>query len=198
MRLEQPRGRCRLAAALAVGLVLVLAAAGCGGSPDGGGEVATLGGQASGSGDGDGDGAASKDPQQAALDYARCMREHGIDMPDPTVDAEGRVEMRLGSPGGRRPDPKKLEAAQRACGRPFGGEKGRGRLDPEAEEAMLNFARCMREQGIDMPDPGDGGLVFEKGSGLDPRSPAFREAEQACKHHLDDLKRARTQSGGRP
>ena len=198
MRLEHRWGPLRLAAALGVGLALVLGAAGCGGPSDGGDEVATLGGQARG---GDGNSAnstANKDPQQAALDYAKCMREHGIDMPDPTVDAQGRVEMRIGSPGGRRPDPKKLEEAQRACGQPFGGEKGRGRLDPKAEEAMLKFARCMREHGIDMPDPGNGGLVFRKGSGIDPKSPAFREAEQACKHHLADLERSRTQAGGRP
>jgi hypothetical protein len=202
MRLEQRWGWRRLATVLAVGLVLVLGAAGCGRSSDGGNEVASLGGERQGGGDGAAaNGAADKDPQEAALEYARCMREHGIDMPDPKVDEDGRLEMRIGS-SGRKPDPKKLEEAEKACGHLLraGGEKGRGRLDPEAEEAMLKFARCMREHGIDMPDPGEGGLVVRnepgKGSGPDPESSKFRQAEEACKHLLPKRDRGPAESGG--
>jgi hypothetical protein len=46
-----------------------------------------------------------------ALKFAKCMRDHGIDMPDP--DPTGKGATRLGGPGD---DPKKFEAAAKACG----------------------------------------------------------------------------------
>ena len=33
-----------------------------------------------------------------ALAMARCMREHGVDMPDPTFDDNGRVSIQLKKP----------------------------------------------------------------------------------------------------
>jgi len=176
--------------ALGLGLALGLGAAACGGSSDGN-DVATLGGDGANRPKTDG-GSARKDPQQAALDFAKCMREHGVDMPDPQVDSKGRIRVTIGNPGGkgRPPDSKKLNAAQQACGHLLrdGGE-GPGKLDPKARDAMLNFARCMREHGIDMPDPTGDGLLFNSKSkqGPDPRSSKFKEAERACDHHLGDL-----------
>jgi hypothetical protein len=126
MRLEQRWGWRRLAAVLAVGLVLVLGAAGCGRSSDGGNEVASLGGERRDGGDGAAaDGAADKDPQEAALEYARCMREHGIDMPDPT--GEGLVVRRDGKDG---PDPEseKFQEAEQACDHHL-ANLGRGRRE---------------------------------------------------------------------
>jgi hypothetical protein len=176
---------------LGLGVALALGAAACGGSPDGDG-VATLGGdrQTGNGGGSGGSGTAKKDPQEAALEFARCMREHGVDMPDPEVDSNGRIRVTVGGPAGKRPDPKKLEAAQQACGHLLGnGGEGPGKLDPKAQDAMLAFARCMREHGIDMPDPTGNGLILREGQGPDPRSSKFKEAERACDHHLGDLGR---------
>ena len=183
-------------AALGLGLALALAA--CGGRPEGD-RVASLSGDGTTGTTGGSAEEAGKDPQEAALDFARCMREHGVDMPDPEVDEQGRVEVRIGAGGaGARPDPKKLEAAQKACGSLMGGGDGDRQLDPAARDAMVAFARCMREHGIDMPDPtGDGLLLRRDGEdGPDPRSARFREAEQACDHHLADLGRRREAAGG--
>jgi hypothetical protein len=176
---------------LGLGLVLGLGAAACGGSPDGNG-VATLGGDGASAqqGTGGGSGSASKDPQQAALEFAKCMREHGVDMPDPEVDSKGRIRVTVRAGRGQA-DPKKLEAAQRACGHLMGGGgEGPGKLDPKAQDAMLAFARCMREHGIDMPDPTGNGLLFnsKRGQEPDPSSSKFKEAERACDHHLGDLR----------
>ena len=193
MRSTRRRSRPRsVLVVLGLGVALGLGAAACGGSPDSGG-VATLGGDGAGDrqagGDG-GNGATGKDPQEAALEFARCMREHGVDMPDPEVDSQGRMRFNIGGPGstGDRPDPKKLEAAQQACGHLMGGGDGPGRLDPEAQDAMLAFARCMREHGIDMPDPTGDGLLLKSERGPDPRSAKFKEAKRACDHHLADLR----------
>jgi hypothetical protein len=186
----------RLALAV-LGLGLALAA--CGGSPDGD-RVASLSGDGA---TGTTNGAAKdadKDPQQAALDFARCMREHGVNMPDPEVDDQGRIRVRIGAGGGgERPDPKKLEAAQQACGSLMGGGDGDRQLDPAERDAMVAFARCMREHGIDMPDPtGDGLMLRRDGDqGPDPDSEKFQQAEQACDHHLANLGRGRRESGSR-
>jgi hypothetical protein len=205
MRWRRRRSRPRsLLVMLGLGLALGLGAAACGGSPDGNG-VATLGGdggnrQQTGSGGGAANGAASKDPQEAALEFAKCMREHGVDMPDPEVDSQGRMRITVRA-GRDQADPKKLNEAQQACGHLMGGGgDGPGRLDPKAEDAMLAFARCMREHGIDMPDPTGNGLIFnsKRGQGPDPTSSKFKEAERACDHHLADLGRVERSRGARP
>ena len=106
MQLERWRlGRrpWRRLAVVGLGLALTLGAAACGGSSDGG-KVATLGGPGDRAADGNAAGTKKKDPQQAALDFARCMRQHGVDMPDPKVDAQGRVQIQIGpGSGGNRP-----------------------------------------------------------------------------------------------
>jgi hypothetical protein len=180
-----------------LGLGLALAA--CGGSPDGD-RVASLSGDGA---TGTTTGTAKdpdKDPQQAALDFARCMREHGVNMPDPEVDDQGRIRVRVGAAGGgERPDPRKLEAAQKACGGLMGGGDGPGQLDPAQRDAMVAFARCMREHGIDMPDPTGDGLVLRRDGeqGPDPDSEKFQQAEKACEHHLANLRRPDGEAGGR-
>jgi hypothetical protein len=182
-----------------LGLGLVLALAACG-EPPGGDRVASLSGAgAATTTTGGGRAGAAADPQQAALDFARCMREHGVDMPDPEVDDQGRIKVRIGAGGaGRRPDPAKLEAAQKACGSLMGGGDGDRQIDPAERDAMVAFARCMREHGVDMPDPTGDGLVVRRDddSGPDPESEGFKAAEQACDHHLANLGRPKEQSGG--
>ncbi|MCP2637197.1 hypothetical protein K0817_011570 [Microbacterium sp. HD4P20] len=56
------------------------------------------------------------------------------------------------------------------------------------EEFQLAFAECMREQGIDMPDPGSDGAHIEAGSG-----DGFTEAAEVC---LDELGAPPSGSGG--
>jgi hypothetical protein len=202
MRRRRRRSPRRTLVAIGLGLVLGLGAAACGGSPDSGG-VATLGGDAANRqtrNGGPANGAASKDPQEAALEFARCMRQHGVDMPDPEVDSQGRMRVTVRAGRGQA-DPRKLNEAQRACGHLMGGGgDGPGKLDPGAEDAMLAFARCMREHGIDMPDPTGNGLSFNsKGKrDPDPTSSKFKEAERACDHHLADLGRVERSREARP
>jgi hypothetical protein len=117
------RGDLRLALAV-LGLGLALAA--CGGSPDGD-RVASLSGDgATGTTNGTAK-TPSRDPQQAALDFARCMREHGVDMPDPT--GEGGLVMRKDNDkGGPDPDSEKFQQAEQACDHHL-ANLGRGRRE---------------------------------------------------------------------
>lgn len=147
---------------------------------------------------------ASVDPQQAFLDYAKCMREHGIDMPDPQVDSgSGKVTMSIGSGSGPI-DKDKMTTAQTACQHFIANARlgGDQKLSPEEQDKILAFARCMREHGVDMPDPdfsNGGGFVQVGGPGskdtLDPGGEKFQAAQQACDSLLPGVG-PRTTTGG--
>jgi hypothetical protein len=63
-------------------------------------------------------GGGNLDPQQRqqfldqARSFARCMRDHGQDVPDPQVGGDGGIQMRIGGPGRMSPA---FKAAQQAC-----------------------------------------------------------------------------------
>jgi hypothetical protein len=48
----------------------------------------------------------------------------------------------------------------------------------------LELASCMRSHGVpNFPDPGGGGGGIDLGgTGINPQSPAFKSAQQACRH----------------
>ena len=133
------------------------------------------------------------DPQEAMLAYAQCMRDHGVDMPDPQFTADGGVTMTLGREGrpgvavaGGPEDPVFAEAHE-ACGSLIEGTVRD--LDPEQQAEMqaraLAFAECMREHGIDMPDPQfdeNGGVgIMIGGPDSDPIDPdTMQAAQEAC------------------
>ena len=141
---------------------------------------------------------ASLDPEAAQLAFAECMRDHGIDMPDPEpVDGGaggGSGSVKIGGRGENRDE---FQAAMEECGE-FLEQAGsfRGEPDPEMLDKMLEFAGCMREHGIDMPDPNpDGGITIERNddgtsmdgtNGIDPESAEFQAAEEACRPILGD------------
>jgi hypothetical protein len=145
------------------------------------------------------------DPSEAAFQFAKCMREHGIDMPDPVVsDDGGGVMVQIGGgpdgEAGTGPDPKELDAANKDCQHFM--KDASGTFDPPSEEDQkkmqeeaLAFSKCMREHGIDMPDPqfsssDDGGFNVSIGSPnegssddapmIDFNSDEFKEASEAC------------------
>jgi hypothetical protein len=175
-------------------LALTLAVAACGG---GGGKargVASLSGankptattSASGS-----------DPRQAMLNFARCMRQHGIDVPDPKPG--GGIEIKGGGgPGTAKPDAPKFRAAQQACNKylPNGGQPPK--RSPQEQQQLLAFARCMRQHGINMADPKpDGGIEIRGGpGGVNPDSPTFKAAQQACQQYQPKGGKQQTQSNG--
>jgi hypothetical protein len=71
-----------------------------------------------------------------------------------------------------------------ACsgGSPESADPG-GASPTSANDRGLAFAKCMRENGVKkFPDPGnDGSQIIGKDSGIDPQSPEFKKAEEACK-----------------
>lgn len=119
----------------------------------------------------------SQEFQDAALEYAQCMRDNGIDMPDPEFDGEGGVRIGAGSgPGGAGgpgggPDDEEFQAADDEC-QPIMEEAAPDmQLDPEEQaerqDQMIEVAQCMRDRGYDMPDPevDENGRVTVQASG---------------------------------
>ena len=78
-------------------------------------------------------------------------------------------------------------AALVACG----GSSEADSQDEQAsfEDAQLEFAQCMRENGVDIPDPEPGqggGIIFDSESGIDPSSDSFQAAQEECGSILDE------------
>ncbi len=164
-------------AVLAVLVALTVSlAAGCGSASKGPG-VATAGAKGAKA---SATPSASEDPEERQRKFVQCMREHGVDMPDP--DPNGGPVRITASAGPANDD------AMKACEKYLPAGK-LADLNPEQLEKLRQFAQCMREHGIDVPDPdlNGGGLTIKKGDGPDkfkPDDPAFRAAEEACKDKL--------------
>jgi hypothetical protein len=152
--------------------------------------------------------ASAEDPQQAALDYAQCMRDHGVAMADPQIitngaggKVSGGITIGGSGAGGAKVDPNApaFAAAQTTCQHFLAGitqVAGGKQLTAAQQSAFLAFAQCMRDHGVNMPDPqlkGGGvriqisaGSGTSAGQGIDPNSPAFAAAQTACQTILTD------------
>lgn len=116
--------------------------------------------------------------EERLLEFAQCMRDNGVNFPDPVVEADGTIAfgLRPGRGGGqdgeglqaigRDPD---LPAARAACseiieGLALGpGAQNFDEIRVELMDRLLEFAQCMRDNGVDVPDPDPN--AFGPGSG---------------------------------
>jgi hypothetical protein len=170
---------------------------GCAGNKDKGDGVATAGdGKATASTGADAD---QGDIAAQTAKYASCMRENGVDMPDPEVDDDGRVQFRAPAGGGdaQPADREKIQAAQEKCKQylPNGGEPPK--LSTEELDQMRKFSQCMRENGYpDFPDPQpDGGIRIDGDSsrGMDPNSQQWKDAHEKCEQYMPNRPGSTTQ-----
>ena len=125
-----------------------------------------------------------------ALQFTACMRSHGVtNFPDPKIGGGGDLRVQASPNGtavnGVAVNGPAFQTAMSACRSklPNGG-KGPP-LDARRRQAMLRFSQCMRAHGeTNFPDPtfngGGARLELSKSSGLDPSSPTFKAAQQAC------------------
>lgn len=174
--------------------VLALVVAGCSGSDSNG--VASIDNEADSTGQDSSSGTSGSD-EETLLEFAACMRDNGVeDFEDPVVNPDGSVEFGFaGSGGGTDPfvdvDQDVLEGAFAACsdsllGLAFGPD---GQFDfVSFQDTLLEFAQCMRDNGIDVDDPSlsdfapgqDGGGFGGPFTELDISDPEVREAFEAC------------------
>ena len=145
-------------------------------------------------------------PRTRLVAFARCMRQHGVAMNDPTRRARQlpdhdrrprRARQGEARPAGPRPeDPEgacrparsSCRAASRSSRRP---------TTQRLQDAALEFARCMREHGIEVPDPkvGAGGLVQIAG-GPKTASPKAQKIQQQCQQAFRSARGTSAPAGG--
>ena len=165
----------RFLAAPLVGLALLVAA--CGGEDEQGPGVATANGDQTTT-TGKSRSSGKTDPHAASLAYVRCLRANGVDMPDP--DPDGMLQI---APGSAIPDQDQMESLDSLCKAEREALQGSlGEPDKDFQDKALKMSRCMREHGIDMPDPtpnpGGGATINLGEDQLD--SPEFKKAQATC------------------
>lgn len=125
------------------------------------------------------------------VNFARCMRAHGVAMPDP-VHEPGHAGLTLQFPRAT-PSPG-MRAANTACQHFIGPiiaakQAGGAAISAPRLAKLTDYARCMRAHDIPMLDPdrfGDLNLGNPPGVSSDfgRYSPQFRSADTACRHLL--------------
>ena len=137
---------------------------------------------------------ASTNLDQAFIDFAHCMRDHGIDFPDP-VQRPGHAGLSLEFDGSSNAPG--FAAANDACQhflQPVIDMKRNAvaaSMTPEKLQALIAYSRCMRDHQIPLsdPDPTDGHISFGSVPGINEpalgrRDPLFAQADSACRSLL--------------
>lgn len=127
------------------------------------------------------------------LAFHQCLRDGGLDVPDP--EPGGAIGLPVD------PDDQAALAVVRGCadihlagggGRVTVGGTGDNFATPAA---LLAFVDCMRDHGIDMPDPDPEGRIGIPDD-VDPQGDAFQSAVRSCAVHLDGGIRIGSGEGG--
>lgn len=132
--------------------------------------------------------------EEGVLEFAQCMREEGINFPDPTFDIDGNPQF----DNLEIENEEEFESAFENCEDILRNAlPEQFDLDPEVEAALvdasLEFSQCMRDQGIDFPDPkpGEFGFFAFRDADIDFSSEAVQDAFEICQpenplENLDD------------
>ena len=116
------------------------------------------------------------DEEAQALAFAECMRDNGVDMPDPEPGQEGLFGAFHGAEAER--DRETIEQALAAC-EDLLPERAHGPDHGLDEAATLELAECLRDQGLDVPDS-----VFEGGALHGEDEDEVRAAMEVCRDEL--------------
>lgn len=124
-----------------------------------------------------------------AVAYARCMRQHGVNVPDPVAGSDDwgpEPANGTNAPG--------WSTAWEACKQllPAGMVRGDGGDRPSAQdlEKLRAYAVCMREHDIGMTDPDETGNLqivgrLERATRAQlENDPGYKAATEACKDKL--------------
>ena len=160
------------AAFTALPLALAVALAGCG--SDGGDDSvasAGTGQQAQPSA------AASLSRDEMGVKFAQCMRENGVDIPDPEPGKAPLVKITGGT------GPEAVDKAMEAC-RQYSPMQNATGGNTQMDENNRKFAKCMRDNGVEQfadPEPGQRGIRID---GKIADDPDFAKAQQQCQSIL--------------
>ncbi len=132
-----------------------------------------------------------------------CLQKNGITLPKRTPGQRPYGGLLGGAGGTQLPagvTRAQYEAAVKKCGGAgFVGAGGRIRNNPAFKVAVTKFAACMREDGVNVPEPNTSGNgpVFNS-KGLDTTSLQFQHAEIKCRTDLFGAFRRGGATGGPP
>ncbi len=127
--------------------------------------------------------------EELALEFTQCMRGEGVDLADPTVNADDSIDLfQPGANSNIDPNDPAVTDAIDVCGDIIAGASflpGAGLDQSEIEDRLLGFAQCLRGLGFDVDDPDlSGGLAGGPaalfGDNFDPTDPANADAVQEC------------------
>jgi hypothetical protein len=128
------------------------------------------------------------DPMTAMRAWAQCMRDHGMDVPDPDP-IEGKL-IGLNPPGDKGSAARQaFEEAEEAC-RPLDTfSEATEPMTSEELAAWRAYAQCMRDRGVRISDPDPAGWppLPEK---ADIRSGLAARAMHACLAQLEAAREA--------
>lgn len=178
----------RIPAATAAVLLAAGLLAGCGGGGDDGPDIASVAesesgsesGSGSGSGGSGGETAAASDKSEVeqAQEFVDCLRGEGLEVEDPDpVTGELNLQALATADADRDTLMKAFQACQ---------DKAPQSLQDQATQApdteqQKEFAQCMRDNGVDMDDPGPDGFTPES---VPTGDPDFDTALEACRGQL--------------
>jgi hypothetical protein len=159
-------GRDAVAVGLGVIVLLLAGLAGCSASGGSGAATTTT--------------SAQQNVAAVLRELVRCARANGMpNMPDLRLDSNGRVSLPPGTPE----PPKSVERACRSIWERLpASARGDEERPPADVQALLRYARCMREHGVtDFPDPdAQGNFKAPPRLQREGKSPRLLRAMQAC------------------
>jgi len=127
---------------------------------------------------------------QEMVDYARCLRSHGINEPDP-VKVAGHPGLSMQVPTRTPSNGTAIDACDHLLGPQLTGNGGAAApaISATRLSALTKYAQCMRAHDISMLDPDQyGNIGLGKVAGIDKgfgrNSPQFRSADTACRYLL--------------
>lgn len=113
-----------------------------------------------------------------AIKFTQCLRENGLDVPDPEPGKGPLFKFDANSGVSQEQVQKAMEACQQY------NPQGEGGTNPQQEENGRKYAECMRKNGVEKfpdPKPGQRGVMIGPEVGEDPD---FKKAQDACQSIL--------------
>ncbi|BCB75101.1 hypothetical protein GCM10022251_35350 [Phytohabitans flavus] len=119
--------------------------------------------------------------------YAKCIRDHGVNVPEPAQGVDARAWIRQQADANPA-----FDAAAMACVHLAPADSGEHAQQVSAQELeqLRAYAVCMRAHQIDVSDPTPqgsmtvGGRLKDASKAQLEADPAYRAAHEACKDKL--------------
>lgn len=125
-------------------------------------------------------GKSSANTTDQMLAYVRCLRDNGVQVPDPDPNAPYNLNLPKNMPQSQ------MSQAMQACRRLAPAKLNNGQ-NPQAMDRQLALARCLRSKGLTVPDP-------QPGQGLQIQGHDRTRTQQA----LSECRRTTAQSPSTP